>query len=178
MQSKDQIALQLVQWIEHQENQYGKRVRIIFRDGGSEFTRTKEYCEKHGIRTDVSAPYTPEQNGASEAANKVILRKARSLLIDAGMSAIYWPWAVQHACFIANRLYCLRTNKVPIIDFLEGLRQPHKEKIDFTNLPRFGCRAYKLIDPTPGKFDPRAEMGWFIGFQKNTDKNFLVYHPR
>ncbi|KAI0992039.1 hypothetical protein K3495_g16147, partial [Podosphaera aphanis] len=21
-------------------------------------------------------------------------------------------------------------------------------------------------------------MGWFIGFQKNTDKNFLVYHPR
>ncbi|KAI1003989.1 hypothetical protein K3495_g4228 [Podosphaera aphanis] len=99
------------------------------------------------------------------------------MLIDARMPACYWPWAVEHACFITNRLYCLRTKSVPLIDFLKGLKQSHSDQIDFTNLPRFGCRAYKLIDPKPGKFEPRAEMGWFVGFQKNTNKNFLIYHP-
>ncbi|KAI0997717.1 hypothetical protein K3495_g10472 [Podosphaera aphanis] len=99
------------------------------------------------------------------------------MLIDARMPACYWPWAIEHACFITNRLYCLRTKSVPVIDFLQGLRQPHPETIDFSNLPRSGCRAYKLINPRPGKFDPRAEMGWFIGFQKNTNKNFSIYHP-
>ncbi|KAI0998773.1 hypothetical protein K3495_g9424 [Podosphaera aphanis] len=159
--TKDQIAPQLVKWVEHQHHQYGKRVRTVFRDGGSGFFRIKSYCEQHGIRADVSAPRTPEQNGTSEASNKVILRRARSMLIDARMPACYWPWAVEHAYFITNRLYCLRTKPVPLIDFLKGLKQPHSEKIDFTNLPRFGYRAYKLIDPKPGKFEPRAEMGCF-----------------
>ena len=174
---KDEIANELVNWIEYQSHQYGKRIRAVFRDGGSEFMRMKDHCDKHRIRTDISAPYTPEQNGAAEAANKVILQRARSLLIDAGMPPSFWPWAVEHSCFITNRLSCLRTRAVPLIDFLRGLRQPCNEKIDFTNLPRFGCRAYKYIDPKPSKFEARAEMGWFLGFQRNTNKNYLIYHP-
>ncbi|KAI0993118.1 hypothetical protein K3495_g15066, partial [Podosphaera aphanis] len=176
--TKDQIAPLLVQWIEAQHHQYGKRVRAIFRDGGSEFFRIKDHCDRHGIRTEISAPDTPEQNGVSESSNKVILRNARSMLIDAGMPEKFWPWAIQHACYITNRLYCQRTKKVPLTDFLQSLNQPHADEIDFSNLPRFGCRAYKLISPKPGKFEPRAEKGWFLGFQKNTSKNFVIYHPQ
>lgn len=175
--TKDQIATTLIQWINTMHHQYGKRIRIIFRDGGTEFTRTRAYCEQHGIQTHTSAPETPEQNGLSEAANKVILRVARSMLIDAKMPAKYWPWAVQHACFITNRLFCLRTKQVPLIDFLKSLKQPCPDKVDFNNLPQFGCRAYKLTDPKPSKFEPRACKGWFIGFQVNTDKNFIIHHP-
>lgn len=175
---KDVIAEELVKWIEYQQHQYGKKIRIIFKDGGTEFSRIKEYCEKNHIRTDTSAPYTPEQNGVSEASNKVILRRARSMLIDARMPPCFWPWAVEHSCFVTNRLYCLRTKMVPLVDFLHGLKQPHNNKIDLSFLPRFGCRAYKLIQPKPStKFEARAEKGWFFGFQKNTNKNFLIYHP-
>lgn len=99
------------------------------------------------------------------------------MLINAGMPAIYWPWAVEHVCFITNRLHCLRTNKTPIIDFIQGLNQPYPDKIDFLHLPRFGCREYKLISPRPGKFNARAEKGWFLGYQKNTSKNFIIYYP-
>ncbi|KAI0997883.1 hypothetical protein K3495_g10305, partial [Podosphaera aphanis] len=175
--TKDQIADALVQWIKAMHHQYDKRVRAIFRDGGSEFSKTKIFCEQNGIRTDTSSPYTPEQNGTSEAANKVVLRLTRSVLIDAKMPPCYWSWAIQYACFILNRLYCIRTKKVPITDFLQGLRQPHLEKVDLRNLPRFGCQAYKLIQPKPSKFEPRAEKGWFMGFQANTSKNFLILHP-
>ncbi|KAI1000335.1 hypothetical protein K3495_g7860 [Podosphaera aphanis] len=69
-QSKDVIVQELLKWVQLQYKQFGKRVRILFRDGGSEFSRIKEYCDQHGIRTDMSAPYTPEQNGVAEAANK------------------------------------------------------------------------------------------------------------
>ncbi|KAI0992724.1 hypothetical protein K3495_g15461, partial [Podosphaera aphanis] len=75
-------------------------------------------------------------------------------------------------------LYCLRTKKVPLTDFMHGLNQPHTDQIDLSNLPRFGCRAYKLISPKPGKFEPRAEKGWFLGFQQNTSKNFIIYHSQ
>ncbi|KAI1000751.1 hypothetical protein K3495_g7446 [Podosphaera aphanis] len=157
--TKDQIAPELVKWVEHQHHQYGKRVRTIFKDGGSEFSRIKSYCDQHGVRTDFSAPYTPEQNGASEAFNKVILRRARSMLIDAKMPACYWPWAIEHACFITNRLYCLRTKSVPLLSFLQELKKLHPSQVDFTSLPRFGCRTYKLIDPKPGKFEPKSKYG-------------------
>ncbi|KAI0993580.1 hypothetical protein K3495_g14604, partial [Podosphaera aphanis] len=172
--TKDQIAPTLVKWIQSMHHQYDKRVKAIFKDGGSEFFKIKTFCEQHGIRTDTSAPYTPEQNGPSESANKVVLRVTRSLLIDSNMPPCYWTWAIHHACFIINRLYCIRTKNLPIIDFLKGLRQPHSEKIDLRNIPRFGCRAYKLITPKPGKFEPRADKGWFLGFQANTSRNFLI----
>ncbi|KAI0996506.1 hypothetical protein K3495_g11676 [Podosphaera aphanis] len=174
--TKDQIAPTLVKWIQSMHHQYDKRVKAIFKDGASEFFRIKTFCEQHGIRTDTSAPYTPEQNGPSESANKVVLRVTRSLLIDSNMPPCYWTWAIHHACFIINRLYCIRTKNLPIIDFLKGLRQPHLDKIDLRNIPRFGCRAYKLITPKPGKFEPRADKGWFLGFQANTSRNFLILH--
>ncbi|KAI0999701.1 hypothetical protein K3495_g8495 [Podosphaera aphanis] len=58
--TKDQIAPTLVKWIQSMHHQYDKRVKAIFKDGGSEFFRIKTFCEQHGIRTDTSAPYTPE----------------------------------------------------------------------------------------------------------------------
>lgn len=61
---------------------------------------------------------------------------------------------------------------------MQGLHQPHTGQVDLTNLPRFGCQAYKLIQPKPGKFEPRAAKGWFMGFQENTDKNFIIYYPQ
>lgn len=93
-QTKEKIAEILINWVETHQNQYGKRIRTVFRDVGSEFTRIREYCDSHGIRTDVSALYTPEQNGVAEASNKVILRRARSILIDTRMPPSFWPWAV------------------------------------------------------------------------------------
>lgn len=114
---KDEIPSELVKWIDYQYNQYEKRIRIVFRDGGTEYLRIKKYCLQHGIRTDVSTPNTPEQNGVSEAANKIVLRRARSMLIDANMPPCFWLRALEHSCYITNRLYCLRTKKTPLIDF-------------------------------------------------------------
>lgn len=83
-QTKDQIAPLLVKWIEAQHNYYGKRIHAIFRDG-AEFSRIKSHCELQGIRTDISAPNKPEQNGVSEFSNKVICQKQH---VDSGVKAL------------------------------------------------------------------------------------------
>lgn len=133
-----------------------------------------------GIRQDISAPYSPEQNGLAEAANKVFITRARCLLIDAGMPVIFWFWAVTHSVFLTNHLYNLSTNKVPVLHFSHSLKIAHHKLLDFTCLPRSGCKAYRTLNK-PGKgrkFDPRAQIGWFVGFQCNTTKNALIISPR
>jgi hypothetical protein len=173
---KSSISIQISQLIRQQQHQYGKIVKLIFSDGGTEIQNSviKDLAMIEGIRLDKSAAYTPEQNGLSESSNKVVVTRARSMLIDAGLPPAYWEHALQHACFITNRLYNLTTKKVPHLDFLQGLNQPHKEQIDLKGIPRFGCKAFKYIDNHTGKFTARAVEGWFMGYQPNTSTNYNI----
>lgn len=43
-QSKDNIVQLLVEWIEFKNSHLGKRIRAIFRNGGTEFLRMKSHC--------------------------------------------------------------------------------------------------------------------------------------
>lgn len=79
---KDKIPDQLIEWVLAIKNQYGKTIRVCFSDGGTEIqknTRWNTIAREKGISQDISSPYTPEQNGVAEAANKVIITRARCL---------------------------------------------------------------------------------------------------
>ncbi|KAI1003005.1 hypothetical protein K3495_g5199 [Podosphaera aphanis] len=128
---------------------------------------------------DISATNTPEQNGVSEAAKKVVLRLARSILIDARTHACSVLASDSRPCMLHSRQTVLSSNKTDskqFFDFMQGLNQRHTGKIYLKNTPRLGSRAYKPIPPKPGKFEPRATKGWFTGIQRNTNKNFIIYH--
>lgn len=44
------------------------------------------FCEENGIRRELTAPYTPEQNGVAERKNRTVVEMARSLLKAKGLS--------------------------------------------------------------------------------------------
>lgn len=48
-------------------------------------------------------PYTPQQNGIAERANRTIVEMAKSLLIHAKLEEFLWAEAVQTAVYIRNR---------------------------------------------------------------------------
>ena len=53
--------------------QDGRRVKSIRTDGGGEYQKQMaEFCKDAGIHHEVTAPYTPEQNGVAERANRTI----------------------------------------------------------------------------------------------------------
>ena len=50
------------------ENETGKTVKTLRTDRGGEYCSTKfeVFCADHGIQRELTAAYTPQQNGVSE----------------------------------------------------------------------------------------------------------------
>ena len=61
-----------------------------------------QFCSSCTISIEVSVCYSLEQNGASEWSGGVIISKARSLLIDAGLLKFLWPDAFKAATYLIN----------------------------------------------------------------------------
>jgi transposase InsO family protein len=51
-------------------------------DRGGEFLAVafKEICEEAGIRRQLTAPFTPQQNGVVERRNRTVMEMARSIM--------------------------------------------------------------------------------------------------
>ena len=68
------------------ERRYGQKVVFIRTDG--EKTLTKAYQNEltsQGITLEISAPYTPEQNGHAERQGRMLASKARTMRIAANL---------------------------------------------------------------------------------------------
>ena len=64
------------------ETQSGYKIQFLRSDNGKEYTSAKfnQFCEEAGIEHQLTAPYTPEQNGVSERRNKTVMEMARCML--------------------------------------------------------------------------------------------------
>lgn len=64
------------------KNKYVHGVRTLHTDNGRDYVNKvfKDYLEKEGIVHELTAPYTPEQNGRIERENRTIVESARSML--------------------------------------------------------------------------------------------------
>ena len=162
-------------------NAYGKTPKMLFSDGGGEYINNEltEMAHQQGIRWDVSAPYTPEQNGIAESSSKTITVRARAMLLDSGFPLWMWSFAVQHSCYLTNRLANLTTKAIPIQQLESELHVGTVETIDLSSVRRFGCKAYMHIQnmQKSAKFAPRAHVCWFVGFQEHSSTNYLLWIP-
>ena len=66
------------------KNEKGVPIVKIRSDHGKEFenVRFESFCEKNGIKSEFSAPKTPQQNGVVERKNWVIQEMARVMLLN------------------------------------------------------------------------------------------------
>ena len=60
----------------------GRRVKALKTNRGGEFYSNKfiKFCKEKGIRRQLIAAYTPQQNGVAERKNRTILNMVRNLL--------------------------------------------------------------------------------------------------
>jgi transposase InsO family protein len=65
---------------------YKGTLRAIHSDRGGEFLSTefKQYVEEQGIKHELTALHTPQQNGVAERANRMITEAACAMLQSAG----------------------------------------------------------------------------------------------
>ncbi len=62
------------------EKKSGYLLKIFHTDGGGEYMREFDDCFKeNGISHEVTAPYSPEQNGKAERVNRTIMGPVRAI---------------------------------------------------------------------------------------------------
>nr|GEY18901.1 ribonuclease H-like domain, reverse transcriptase, RNA-dependent DNA polymerase [Tanacetum cinerariifolium] len=136
------------------------KLRMLITDRGGEFTSNEftKYCKENGISRQLTAPYSPQQNGVVERRNKTVLSTTRSMMKAMKFPLTFWVKAVRHAIYILNRVSTRALeNKTPY----EALynRKPNRE-----NLRIFGCTAYaKITMPHLKKLDDRSIPMIYLG---------------
>jgi len=84
------------------ENESGHKIKMLHSDNGGEFVSKKfdAFLTECGIQRQTSAPYSPQQNGVAEHANRTIMECARSMILAQGLELEFWGEAVNTALYI------------------------------------------------------------------------------
>jgi hypothetical protein len=156
------------------ENFCREKISILRVDNAPKLVKGKfaSYCKTEGITYKKTVPDAPSQNGVAEHCNLTLASMVHTLLIDADLSDWFWPFAIQVAVHIKNRVLhsILPPNKTPF-EFWHGY------KPDVSHLRPFGTHCTsRILSNTLAKFDPRRESGRFLGYAKDA-KGYLIWVP-
>ena len=117
-------------------NECGLSIGIFRSDNSGEYI-SKEFGKfllDKGIHHELSALYSPAQNGVAERINRTLMESARTMMAQAGLSDKYWAEAVVTGAYLRNR--------VPTRSFKEKTTPFEKwygKKPDLSHLRVFGC---------------------------------------
>lgn len=151
----------------------GNYLQIFRTDGGGEFTskRFQDYLSQKGVRHEITAPYSPEQNGFCERDNRTIMESVLSLLHTSGFPLSFWAEACHTIIYTLNRTGSrLIPGQTPFT-----LWYGFKPSLEHFRV--FGCHAYAYIEKQHRtKLDPKSHLCYFVGYCDNT-KGYRLWDP-
>jgi len=104
--AKSEAPVKFKEYVAKVEKQHPKskvcRMRVDAEGEYASREKFLEYLAQEVIITEVSAPYSPQQNGISERCNRTVLDPAGSILKQAAMPNKLWAEAVSRAVYIKN----------------------------------------------------------------------------
>jgi transposase InsO family protein len=122
------------------ENESGKRIVTLRTDRGGEFCSQQfnEFCDTNGIKRELTAPYTPEQNGVAERKNRTVVEMTRSMLQEKKLSNMFWGEGV------ATAVHILNLSPTKAVMGMTPYEAWSNRKPSVSHLRVFGCVAYGL----------------------------------
>ncbi|KAD5508971.1 hypothetical protein E3N88_16674 [Mikania micrantha] len=130
------------------ENKYGRRIKVLRTDRESRITR------------QLTAPYTPQQNGIVERRNRTVMSTTRSILNAMSMPQVFRAEAVRHAVYVLNRLPTKILKDQTPYEALKGT----KPRVD--HLRVFGCVGFvKTPSQLTKKLDDRSVAMVHLGIE-------------
>jgi transposase InsO family protein len=171
--SKDAAAAAIKNIQAAAERKSGKKLLALRTDRGGEFAATDftNYCAQLGVRRELTAPYTPQQNGVVERRNQSVVGMARSILKAKALPSVFWGEAVVTAVYLQNRSSCKGIGgKTPYELWTGSAPAVH-------HLRTFGCIAHvKVTTPHQKKLDDRSRRMIFVGYEPGS-KAYRAYDP-
>ena len=178
-----ELTNRIQHWVSVQETQMGLRVLGIQLDNAREFlaANPSRYFAEKGFQVRFSPPDTHQPMGRVERSHRSIMDLARTALIDANLPEMLWPYAMDNAVYVNNRLpsSANQDKMSPMETLCSALRIKCPQ--DIRHLRAFGCRAYVHVKdihrPRARKMLPRAMKGHLIGYQDQSGHIYRVYIP-
>jgi transposase InsO family protein len=97
----------LKKFLRRAQNEFDAKVKKIRSDNGTGFknTQVEDFPDEEGIKLEILAPYTPQQNGVAERKNRTLIEMTRTMLDEYKTSDWFWVEAINTACHATNCLY-------------------------------------------------------------------------
>ena len=160
---------------EHLVGKHGVKPVWVRPDRGGEFMSKqmiKLFRNKYGAKYSPAQTEKPWMNGIAEHSEKDSQKRARAMLINAGLPKEYWCYAMEHAGYLSNHLPHQK---------LGGLTPNHSmtgKLFDYSHLRVFGCPAFVTVRKKmrDSKWGYRAKEGIYMGY-KTDHETHLVRFP-
>jgi transposase InsO family protein len=143
------------------ENESGQKVKVLRSDNGGEYMSKafEAFMRQHGIQHQTSTPYTPQQNGVAERANRTLVEMARAMLHAQDLKYDLWAEAVSNAAYTRNRCPTSAVASMTPQEAWSG-RRPN-----IGHMRIFGCIAYALdLSPKRSKLDAKGIKCLLLGY--------------
>jgi transposase InsO family protein len=165
LHDKSEVASIFKKFAKKAQNEFDCKIKKIISDNEKEFDNTNihEYCDEIGIKHEVSATYTPQQNGVVERKNRTLITLARTMIDEYNTPERFWAEAVNIACYASNRLFPHRLLAKTPYELLNG------KKPDVSFFRVFGCKCYIYKKRHHlGKFQRRCDIGFLLGYSSKS----------
>ncbi|GJR23767.1 zinc finger, CCHC-type containing protein [Tanacetum coccineum] len=155
------------------ENELRTTLKMFRTDRGGEFDSSEliQYCKENGIARQLTAPYSPQQNGVVERRNRTIMSTTRCMMKATEMPQDFWAEAVRHAIYILNSVPTKALEDITPYEAIKG------KKPNLKDLRVFGCIAYaKVPSQHLTKLDDRSIRMVYLG-NEHGSKAYRLFDP-
>jgi transposase InsO family protein len=172
LRNKSEVVKALREVLAKAEND-GHKIKEVLSDGGGEFDNeeVRNVLRASGITQRLTAPYTPEQNGAAERDNRTIVEMARTLKYsnsEVEYPAGMWAELCQTAVYILNRTSRSSEEDKTPFEVWTG-RKPR-----IKHLRVIGSVCYVHVPASKRrKMDKKAIQGYLVGY--DGDERYRIY---
>jgi hypothetical protein len=158
--TKDQVAPAIIDLVRIVETQFGRIVKRLYADGGTEFINQtlKQFCAKNGKELHWTPARTQQLNGAAERAVRSFKDYERMMVVHAGAPKRFWGRAGAHAAYVWNRSHISHETGMTPYEAMRG------KKPSMKHLGVWGCDAFCHVPREQrDALAPKAEPCIYVG---------------
>ena len=147
------------------EKQTGKVIKRLRTDGGGEYEKwMRLHLKGSGIIHETTAPYSPDQNGVAERANRMIMERVRAIIAEARLDKRLWMDLADTVVYLKDRSPTTAVATTPYELW-------HGTKPDLSHLRIIGSTAYVHVPKEKRiKLDTHSHKGIMIGYGGSTNQ--------
>jgi Reverse transcriptase (RNA-dependent DNA polymerase)/gag-polypeptide of LTR copia-type/Integrase core domain/GAG-pre-integrase domain/Domain of unknown function (DUF4219) len=141
------------------EKQTGKEIKRLRTDGGGEYEKWMgAHLKGSGIIHETTAPYSPDQNGVAERANRTIMERVKAIIAEAKLDKRLWMEIAETVVYLKNRSPTSAVATTPYELW-------HGVKPNLSHLRIIGSTAYVHIPKEKRiKLDTHSHKGILVGY--------------